>query len=224
VGRNALNSHASSYAAEVVVNTDAPEHLHQQLQAALVRHDAWPTSRVAKSLMSAAIAPSESVAVMERPGRALTIAQHLSAHRQPAPKRLAVIVNNGFPEVHHNAPAIAICQRFAMDTGMIWLGGLALAAGEAVIGGQPLEGAPQSERPPIQHVIQALDIASVALADGQTIPSEANRLLAKTPIPFMPFGLWRWLFIRLAHQHWRQEAAGNQVSEEALFAQPYAEV
>ncbi|NEQ48118.1 MAG: hypothetical protein F6K00_33120 [Leptolyngbya sp. SIOISBB] len=304
VGRNALNFHASSYAAEVVVNTATPEHLHQQLHTALVRHDTLPTSQVAKSLLSATTASSKSVAVMDGPGRALliigspkvktpsnsgilgsyvleqlqqrgwttesltlrgnllrgegqtellaavdradlmllafplyidslpflmmkfleAIAPHLLTHSQERPKRLAAITNNGFPEAHHNAPALAICQQFAADTGMVWLGGLALGAGEVLIGGQPIVGAPQAERPPILHVIQALDIASATLAKGQTIPTEVNQLLAKTPIPLVPFGLWRWLFIRLAHQYWRQEAADNQVSEEALFAQPYAEV
>lgn len=106
---------------------------------------------------------------------------------------------------------------------MIWLGGLALGAGEAVIGGEPLEGTQRAGRPPVKHVIQALDMASAALAEGQVIPGEAAKLMAKTPIPLVPLGLWRWLFIKLAHKHWRQGAAGNQVDEAALFAQPYAE-
>ena len=73
VGRNALNFHAPSYAAEVVVNTAAPEKVRQQLQAALARHDVLPTHQKVKLLLSATTAPRESVAVMERPGRALMI-------------------------------------------------------------------------------------------------------------------------------------------------------
>ena len=73
VGRTALNFHAPNYAAEVVVNTDAPAQLHQQLHAALVRNDVLPTSQVVKSLMSATTVPSESIAVMDRSGCALLI-------------------------------------------------------------------------------------------------------------------------------------------------------
>ncbi|NEQ48127.1 MAG: flavodoxin family protein [Leptolyngbya sp. SIOISBB] len=73
VGRNALNFHAPTYAAEVVLNTDTPEQVHQQLQTALVRNDALPTGKMVKSWMSATKAPPESVAVMDSPGRALLI-------------------------------------------------------------------------------------------------------------------------------------------------------
>ncbi len=71
---------------------------------------------------------------------------------------------------------------------------------------------------------EALDLASAALADGQIVPLEATKLMAKTPIPFMPFRLWRWLYIKLANRIVRQWAAANQVGEEERFAQPYAEV
>jgi hypothetical protein len=152
------------------------------------------------------------------------MAEHFSTHPQSSPKRLFAISNNGFPEAHHNALALAICQRFAIDTGMIWLGGLALGAGEALLGGLPLEGSQRAGRPPVKHVIQALDRASAALAEGQMVPPEAAKLMAKTPIPWMPLSLWRWLFIKGAKQHWRQGAAINQVGEEELLARPYAEV
>lgn len=304
VGRNALNFYAPTYAADVVLSTDDPDKVRQQLQTVLVRNDTFPGGKVVKSLM-----PTSEIAIMpaptmDGPGRALLIigspkvkspstsavlggyvlnqlkqrgwetesltlrgnllkgngqtefvgavdranlillafplyidslpflmmkslevmAEYISAHPQESPKRLFAIVNNGFPEAHNNTPALAICQRFAIDTGMIWLGGLAMGAGPALFGGLPIEGTERKGRPPVKHVIQALDIASAALADGQIVPSEADKLMAKTPIPLMPFRLWRWLFIKMSKQHWRQRAAVNQVGEEELLAQPYAEV
>lgn len=150
--------------------------------------------------------------------------KHLSAHSQESPKRLLAIVNNGFPEAHHNAIALAICQQFAINTGMIWLGGLAMGAGEALFGGLPIEGTERGGRPPVKHILQALELASQALAEGKIVPPKAGKLMAKTPIPFMPFTLWRWLFIKKANQHWRSLAAVNQVGESELLAQPYAEV
>ena len=308
VGRNALNFHAPSYAAEVLLSKDAPEKLRQQLQTVLVRNDTFPLGEVVTSLMpksdTAIMAASTSSSAMDTPDRALLIvgspkvtfpstsgvlggylltqlkqrgwetesltlranllqgkeqaefltavdranlillvfplyidslpflmmkslevmAGHIAAHPQVSPKRLFALSNNGFPEAHHNALALAICQRFAIDTGMIWSGGLAMGAGEALFGGLPIEEAQRAGRPPVKHVIQALDMVSAALADGQIVPPEAAKLMAKTPIPFMPFRLWRWLFIKMANWHWRPLAAANQVGEEALLAQPYAEV
>ena len=153
------------------------------------------------------------------------MAEHISAHPQKDTKRLLAIANNGFPEAHHNALALAICQRFAINTNMIWSGGLAMGAGEALFGGLPIdEGTGRKGRPPVKHIIQALDLVSEALGSGQIVPPEAVKLMAKTPIPLMPFRLWRWLFITMANQHWRPLAAENQVGQDELFARPYAGV
>jgi hypothetical protein len=67
-------------------------------------------------------------------------------------------------------------------------------------------------------------MASAALAARQPAPPEVAQLMAKAPIPLMPFSLWRWLFVKLARQHWQGQAAQNQVSQEELLAQPYAEL
>lgn len=151
-----------------------------------------------------------------------TIAQHISNHPQKDKKRLLAIANNGFLEAHHNAIALAICQRFAIDTNMIWSGGLAIGAGEALFGGLPIS--KRKGRPPIKHIIEALNLASEALASGQNVPPKAAKLMTKTPIPLIPFKLWRWLFIKMANYHWRPLAAKNQVDRDKLFARPYAEV
>lgn len=152
------------------------------------------------------------------------MAANISSQPHGIPKRLFVICNNGFPEAHQNALALAICQRFAVDTGMIWSGGLAMGAGEGLIGGLPLMGVQRGGRPPVQHVIQALDMASAALAEWKTVSFEATRLIAKTPIPFMPFSIWRWIFVKMAGQNWQQQAATNLVSKEEILARPYADL
>lgn len=107
---------------------------------------------------------------------------------------------------------------------MIWAGGLAMGAGEALSSGIPLTGSQRGGRPPVQHVIQALNLASAALAEGKPIASEANRLMAKTPIPLMPFSIWRWIFMITARQNWDQQAVSNQVSKEDVLAKPYADI
>lgn len=301
VGRNAINFHAPTHAAEVVISTDSPEQLRQQFQKALVKNDTIPAGKAITSLMPISdsalkYAPDQAqskrallvvgspkvktpstskvlgeyvLAQLKQQGwevESLTlrrnllrgegqarflasvdrasllifafplyidslpslmtkalevIAAHRAAQPQSGPKRLFAIANNGFPEAHHNAVALSICQRFAIATGMTWAGSLALAAGEALLSGAPLTGAQRNGRPPVPHVIQALDMASAALAEGMPIPAEANRLMAKSPIPFMPFRLWRWLFMRMARQHWDQAAASNQLNKNTILAQPY---
>jgi multimeric flavodoxin WrbA len=304
VGRNAINFHAPTHAAEVVISTNSREQLRQQFQNVLVRNDAVPVGKTITSLMPTSGSNVADISVEDRPSRAIlvvgspkvkspstssvlggyvleqlkqrgweiesltlrgnllrgegqadflasveradllilafplyidalpflvtkaleVIAAHCSSQPQIRSKRLFAISNNGFPEAHHNAIALAICQRFAVDTGMIWAGGLAMGAGEALSSGLPLTGIQRSGRPPVQHVIQALDLASAALAEGKPISSEANRLMAKTPIPFMPFSMWRWIFMKMARQNWDQQAATNQVSKEDVLAKPYIDI
>ena len=151
------------------------------------------------------------------------IAEHLLAHPPENAKQLFALSNNGSPEADRNALALSICQRFAIDTDTIWLGGLAMGAGEALFGGQPIEETKRSGRPPVKHIIKALDLASTSLAEGKMVPSKAAKLMRQTPVSLMPFKLWRWLFTTIGNRILRQRAAANRVNEEELFAQPYAE-
>ena len=93
--------------------------------------------------------------------------------------------------------------------------------GGGMIGGRPLTGAKRSG-PPIRHVIAALEMTAAALAEGQPVPAEAVRMIAKNPIALMPFALWRWLYVRIGGKGFEQEAAKNGVSKDRLLAQPYA--
>jgi multimeric flavodoxin WrbA len=298
-GRNAINLHPPSYAAEAVLATDDADALRRQFQALLTRSDALPFGDAAASLMPAPVMlgaaaephsarrallivgspktkgsstssvlggyllerlkergwETESVTLraslnrpdgegellssVERAGlivlvfplyvdalpylvtKALTvIAADLRAGPKPSPQRLVGIVNSGFPETHQNAVALAICREFAAQSGFAWAGGLALGGG-GVIGGQPLTGAKRSG-PPVKHVIAALEMTAAALAEGLPVPAEAVTMIAKNPIPLMPFALWRWLYVRIGGKGFEQEAAENGVSKDRLLAQPYA--
>lgn len=307
VGRNALNFHAPSYAADVLLTSASDATLHGQIHDLLERDDPFPLRKAITSLMPGAVqmdalAGAQHASVPDRNQRALLIvgspkvsspstsgvlgdhgmkrletqgwetttlslrrsllkdkgraelldaveqadlimlvfplyidslpfllmkalevmAEHFGDRPGADSKGIAAIVNNGFPEAYNNAPAVAICRRFAIDTGMTWLGGLAMGGGEALFRGQPFEKANRNA-PPVDHVKRALDLAADALANRQPIPVEAINLIKKTPIPIVPFRLWRWLFIRSANQHWRREAAEHQVGPGAMQAQPYAD-
>jgi multimeric flavodoxin WrbA len=149
------------------------------------------------------------------------IVAHRSAKSCMRTQRLAVVCNSGFPEAHQSAAAVAICHRFAEQCGMMWAGALAMGAGEALSSGQLLTD-PGRSGPPVAHVIQALDLASAALDEGRPVPSEATTLIARSPIPFVPFAVWRWLFARVGDHHWNQRAAANGMRKSDLLARPYA--
>ena len=298
-GRNAINFHPPSYAAEVVVATDPADVLRQRFNALLTRSDTLPFGTSVAALMPPSVASSVAVGpncprrallivgspktsspstssvlgdyLLERLGdcgyetESLTLRASLSreegkaallassdraglillvfplyadalpflvtkalvliaAHRRaathPPPQRLAAIVNCGFPETHQNSVALAICQEFAAQSGMVWEGGLALGGG-GVIGGQALNMARRSG-PPVKHVIGALDLTAVALSEGHPVPAQAAKLMAKNPVPFMPFAVWRWIYTRLGGKGFEREAARNGISRERLLDQPYA--
>jgi multimeric flavodoxin WrbA len=144
------------------------------------------------------------------------IAAHGQASREPS-QRLVGIVNSGFPETHQNSVALAICREFAAQSGFTWAGGLALGGG-GMIGGQPLTGAKRSG-PPVQHVIAALEMTAVALAEGLPVPAEAVSMIAKTRIPF---ALWRSLYVWMGGKGFEKQAAKNGIGKDQLLAQPYA--
>ena len=150
----------------------------------------------------------------------------IADHRQDAdhrrPQRLFAIANNGFPEAYQNHLALSICQRFAAETGLIWVGGLAMGAGETLCGGHPLKATGELAPVPCAHVISALDATAADLARGQAVPPEATQQIARNPIPYTPFWLWRSLFVRGAQQWWEKQAAEHGVSKQEMLAQPYA--
>jgi multimeric flavodoxin WrbA len=298
-GRNAINLHPPSYAAEVVLATDAADALRRQFQALLTRSDALPFGGATASLMPAPVmlgaaaepdsarrallivgspktkesstssalggyllerlkergwetesltlraslnrpeGQGELLSSVERAGLILlvfplyvdalpylvtkalaVIAAHRRTHPKPSPQRLVAIVNSGFPETHQNAVALAICCEFAAQNGFVWASSLALGGG-GIVGGQPLIGAKRSG-PPVKHVIAALEMTAAALAEGVPVPAEAVRMIAKSPIPLMPFAIWRWLYVRIGGKGFEQAAAKNGISKDKLLAQPYA--
>jgi NAD(P)H-dependent FMN reductase len=300
VGRNALNFHAPSHAAELVLRNDPPESLRERFRALLARNEELPVGDAVTSLLpppgpegAGAHAPGSRRALLivgspkakkpstsgvlggylmkrlEESGwrtESLTLRlrtfggqrlpalfdavdaadlvvvafplyidalpylvtralERIAEHRRdvpPAhPQSFVAIANNGFPEAFQNAPALAICRRFAAQSGFAWAGALALGAGEALSSGRPLTPHPKGGRPPVGHVMKALDLAGEALAAGRPVPEGSVRLIAANPIPLMPFAAWRWIFVQGGEQGWRREAATHGVTPEEMLKRPY---
>ena len=117
-----------------------------------------------------------------------------------------MIRNNGLLEAYQNNSAIALCRQLALQSGMSWAGGLATGAGEALSSGRPLAETPGPGRPPVGHLLRALELAA-ALAQGQPVPGEAADMMAGIPIPGVPVEAWREMFVLTANRHWEEEAA-----------------
>ncbi len=139
------------------------------------------------------------------------IADHRNgaARTEPRARRLAVIVQCGFPETLQNQPAVDIMRRFAKEAGFVWAGALAIGMGGA-IGGKSLDKAGGMAR----NVVKALDAAALSLAAGGLIPEEATALAGK---PLMP----KWLYLVAANYGMKSLARKHGVGKRA-YDRPYA--
>ncbi len=139
-----------------------------------------------------------------------------------SPRRLFVIINNGFPEYEQNALALAICRAFADQCGFTWAGALALGAGEAQ--GAETELHLKSRMGLARgHIRRALDAAGASLAGNRPVLFSVQEQIGKTPLLLMPFGLWRRMFIWVGALWWLKKAAKNGLKKRDLDAGPYAE-
>ncbi len=123
-------------------------------------------------------------------------------------KKFLPIVNCGFPEAKHNEVAISICEEFAKEAGLEWLGGLSLGGGES-IHGEPLD----SKVGMVRHVTTALDLTAEAVADGLVVPDQAITLMAKSFIP-------KWVYTLVGEVGWRYRAKQNGMQNN-LKDRPY---
>ncbi|MGW8180457.1 MAG: hypothetical protein ACWGQW_17110 [bacterium] len=145
--------------------------------------------------------PAPVVRVME-----MLSTQHLV--ETSAERRLAAIVNCGFPEARHTEIALAICRCFANQTGLRWVGGLGLGGGEA-LKGRRLEEAGGLAR----NIRRSLLLTADSLSQGKPIPEKACQLISK---PLVPYWLYRWL----GQRGWKRQGKRYGVGKD-LMARPY---
>ena len=118
------------------------------------------------------------------------------------------VMNNGFPEAVHSHTALAIARQFALETGHVWLGGLALGMG-GVIDGKPLAKRGRM----VRNISRALDLSAEAVDRGQPLPAEAVDLMAR---PLMP----SWLYTAVGNWGWKRQAKKSGVKKK-IMARPY---
>ena len=112
-------------------------------------------------------------------------------------KRMAALVNCGFPEASHCDLSLSMHRLFARHMGWQWAGGLTLPEGQ-MLAGRSLEGFGGL----LRHLVAGLEDAANALASGGEIPVEA---VAKFRRSALPPGVYRFLGARgwtsMARQH-----------------------
>jgi len=122
------------------------------------------------------------------PAPVIEALERIAAHRQkrdPSRQQLfTAIANCGFPEAHHCATALAICETFARQAGFEWAGSLALG------GGQMLNGTPLVEAGGMAiRIRKSLEDAAEGLAQEQAIPKAAQDMMATPVIPHWAYRL-----------------------------------
>ena len=154
--------------------------------------------------------PSMVVKTME------LIAEHRKSIENPKRHQFIAVSNSGFPEAHHSDTALAICRRFAKDTGMEWVGSVGIAGGEAlgsmsrVLGGKPLERLGLLSR----NERKSFDLIAETLATSEIIPQKAIDVRLKRPMP-------NWIYILIGTIFlWRRQAKKNNVWNR-IYDRPY---
>ncbi len=140
----------------------------------------------------------------------LALERLAAVHRAGAPRqtqRLLAVVNCGFFEAQQNDVALAICQQFAVETGLSWSGGLAIGGGGA-LNGRSL----QTDKM-VMPLATALNMAVDAVHAGAEIPAEALALARRKLMP-------SWLYFTMANLGMRLGAL-RQHNLRRINAQPY---
>lgn len=114
-----------------------------------------------------------------------TIAALEALADKAAGKKMAAILNCGFPEPFHNTTALKICRQFARKAGCNWLGGISLSMGGFSLG-----------KGLSRRVRISMKLAAQALAQGEMIPDRAVHLAARKPIP-------KWLYLLILNRVFR---------------------
>ncbi len=123
------------------------------------------------------------------------------------PKFLA-IVNSGFPEQHQNLLALNICQQFAQEADLDWIGGIPFGGG-AIIGGSPLESSGGRGK----QARFAMEILAKALSEDKEVPDECISRINKLIIP-------KRIYMMMGNIRWRKQSGSNKVRDR-LNDQPF---
>ncbi|MGD0328939.1 MAG: NAD(P)H-dependent oxidoreductase [Nitrososphaeria archaeon] len=146
--------------------------------------------------------PSQVIALLE------LIFKHRSLQKEPKKQKILSLSNSGFPEASQSETAHAICRKFASETKIEWIGGLALGGGGA-IGGTNLEDVGRIGG----GVRKALELVANSICEDKPLPDEALKLMKR---PLVSPLMYTWF----GDAAWKKAAKENGV-ENRLYERPY---
>jgi len=150
--------------------------------------------------------PSFTIKAME------LILNYRRANAQNGIPLLVAVMNCGFPEKEHMEIALRIIKNFSEEANLRWGGAIAVGMGTA------LDGKELTERKGMtRNLTKGLALAAAALAEGQTVPEEAERLTSK---PFMPLIMAKPMLRLFGKRMWNNQAENNAVKPD-MYAKPY---
>jgi hypothetical protein len=144
------------------------------------------------------------------------ISEHRKSIENPGRQQFVAIANNGFPEVHQNDTALAICRHFARETRMEWAGSLSVGGGEGIgfiarlYGNRPLEKLgyfSKKER-------NALNLITEFLTANENNSQEVMELRTNRPMPVWMYVMGGTVF------DWRHKAWKNKAWKR-IYDRPY---
>ena len=153
--------------------------------------------------------PSFTIKAME------TIRDHRLAEPQVESPLMVAVMNCGFPEKEHMEIALKIIRNFSEEANFRWGGAVSVGMGVA------LNGETLSEKNGMtRNLTKGLSLAAVALAEGQSIPPEAEKLTSKS---FLPLFLAKFMVRAFGKRMWNNQAEGNGVKPD-MYARPYESI
>jgi len=153
--------------------------------------------------------PSFTIKAMEM------IQDQRTAEPQLKTPLLVAVINCGFPEKEHMEVALKIVHNFSVEANLRWGGAVGVGMGMA------LNGEPLSEKNGMtRNLTKGLSLAAVALAEGQPIPPEPERLASKS---FLPLFLAKSMLRAFGKRMWNNQAKGNGVKPD-MYARPYESI
>jgi len=150
--------------------------------------------------------PSFAIRAME------LILDYRKANPRTGSPLLVAVMNCGFPEKEHMEIALRLIKNFSEEANLRWGGAIAIGMGGA-LNGQAL-----TERKGMtRNLTKGLSMSASALAEGQPVPEEAEKLASK---PFMPLFMAKPMLRLFGKRMWSNQAENNGAKPD-MYAKPY---
>lgn len=127
-------------------------------------------------------------------------------------QKLLAIFNSGFPEPHQNDVAVRMCENFAEQTNMEWVGGITIGMG-AAFESRGFEDVGVMSR----NLRKGMDLIIDSISQNDQIPPEAVRIASK---PLMPLFLAKWGMRLFGGRMWKVQVKDKSVIEK-MYDRPY---